>query len=287
MIKGIDIGNSLTKDELGYSFESRISSIGNILGNKYNFEFQDSYYVVGEGNFDTTYRKVEKDSYLKLLFSILAISGADRNLQIMLGLPLSQYKQDKQKLKELIKSNFILEGKLNGLAKRFVVEDVEVFPEGIASLENNYEGVIVDIGGLTTDCCMVTNINNRRNIEKPISLSKGTLNLYSDFINLINNRFSLDLQNRDAQRIIKNGLSIKGEKQNIGFAVNIFKEYLEDLIRDLNLQYSLSTNNITFTGGGSLLLRNPILKRVPYASIEENPIFSNAKGFYKEGCRLW
>ena len=287
MIKGIDIGNSITKDEKGYSFDSKTTYIENILGSKYKCELNSEVYYVGEGEYDTTYRKVDKNNYIKLLFAMLSISGALKNVQLMLGLPLSQYKEDRQKLKDKIKENFFMQGALNGIEKTFIVEDIEVYPEGVASLSKDYEGILVDIGGLTTDCCMVTNINNRLKIEKPISLPTGTLNLYSDFINLINNKFGLDLKDNDANRIIKNGLSIKGEKQNINFAINVFKEYLENLIRQLNLQYSLETNRVTFTGGGSLLLSKPIGKRIPYAEIQENALFSNAEGFYKEGCRLW
>ena len=287
MIKGIDIGNSITKDEKGYSFDSKTTYIENILGSKYKCELNGEVYYVGEGEYDTTYRKVDKNNYIKLLFAILGISGALKNIQLILGLPLSQYKEDGQKLKDKIKENFFMQGALNGIEKTFIVEDIEVYPEGVASLSKDYEGILVDIGGLTTDCCMVTNINNRLKIEKPISLPTGTLNLYSDFINLINNKFGLDLKDKDANRIIKNGLSIKGEKQNINFAINVFKEYLENLIRQLNLQYSLETNRVTFTGGGSLLLSKPIGKRIPYAEIQENALFSNAEGFYKEGCRLW
>lgn len=287
MIKGIDIGNSITKDEKGYSFASKVTRIGNILGNKFNFEFREECYVVNEGDYDTTYRKVKKVNYLKLLFSILSISESEGAVNLMLGLPLSQYRNDRENLKKLIENNSVLKGKYNGINKFFVIEDVEVYPEGIASLPFGYEGVIVDIGGLTTDCCMVTNINNKRSIEKPISISKGTLNLYSDFINLINNKYGLNLTNKDAERILRTGLKIKGENQDISFAINIFKEYLEKLITDLNLQYSLETNNIVFTGGGSLLLKKPILNRLPYAVLEEDAIFSNARGFYREGCKIW
>lgn len=287
MIKGIDIGNYATKDEKENSFISKITYTGNILGSQYNLELNDSVYIVGEGNFDTEYRKVEKENYIKLLYAMLAISTQSDNIELVLGLPISQYKQDKDTLKNIVKENFHLKGKLNGVNKEYFITDVEVYPEGIAALDYDYEGIIVDIGGLTTDCCLVNNINNRRKIDNPISLSEGTLNLYSNFINVINGRFGLDLKVKDVERIISHGLYIKGEKQNISFAIDIFKEYLENLIRELNLQYSLKTNNIVFTGGGSILLAKPIMNRLPYAGIQDNPVFNNAKGFYREGRRIW
>lgn len=283
MIKGIDIGNYSTKDELFNNFESRISTNGNLLSDN-QFVLENKAYTVGQGYFDTTYRKCMKDCYMELLFAMLCISNADKEIQLVLGLPLSQYKADKNILIDRIREHFILEGSFNGYSKRFIIQDLQVYPEGIGNVT---EGVVVDIGGLTTDCCYINNINGKKKIENPLSIGQGTLNLYSDFINVINNRYSLNLKTRDAQRIIKKGLTIKGIKQDIGFAINIFKEYLESLIKELNLQYSLETNSITFTGGGSLLLKKPILNRLPYANIEDSSVFSNAKTFYKEGLRLW
>lgn len=287
MIKGIDIGNSLVKDESGYSFPAKISHIENIMGSKYSCILNNETYYLGEGEFDTTYRKVKKENYIKMLFGILAVSRAPRELQIMLGLPISQYKEDKHKLQELIREHFIIQGSFNKIYREYIIQDVEVYPEGVASLPNNYEGILVDIGGRTTDVCMVTNVNSRLKIEKPYSMAEGTLKLYSDFINIINSKKGLDLSFDDADRILRNGLTIKGERQDINFAINVFKEYLEQLITKLNIQYSLDTNNITFTGGGSLLLSNPIKNRIPYATIMQDALFSNARGFYRKGCKLW
>lgn len=287
MIRGIDIGNFATKDNLGNIFESRVSSIGNIISNKYEMILNDELYYLGEGGFDTEYRKIKKDSYLKLLFGMLAIGGSESDVQLVLGLPLSQYKTDREYLKELIMSNYFLSGSINGKEVDYVVTDVEVYPEGIAAIEKDYDGIVVDIGGRTTDCCLTYIENGRRRIENPISLPTGTIKLYSELINRINSKFCLDLEISNAKRIIKNGLNIDGKKQDTTFVINIYKDYLEDLIRQLNVAYSINSNNICFTGGGSLELKRPILKRIPHAIISEEAIFDNAKGFYEVGCRLW
>lgn len=286
MIKGIDIGNFSIKDESLNIIESRISGTGNILSSN-KIVFNNEIYYLGEGDFNTEYRKLAKDSYIKMLYGFLCTTTKQCEIELVLGLPLSQYKEDKEKLKDLIRCNFNLDGYYKDVRKQYYITDVEVYPEGIASLNNDYEGVIVDIGGRTTDCCLVTNLNNRRKIENPLSLAEGTLNLYSNFINVINNRFGLDLKIKDAERLIKKGLIIKGERQNITFAISVFKDYLESLISKLNIEYSLATNNIAFTGGGSSLLNSAITNRLGYATILDNPVFSNAKGFYKVGCDLW
>lgn len=287
MIRVADIGNFATKDNLGNIFESRISSVGNILKNKYEMVLNDEIYYLGEGSFDTEYRKVKKESYLKLLFGLLAMGSKETEVQLVLGLPLSQYKTDKQALLELIMDNDFLCGSINGEKADYIITNVEVYPEGIAAIPIDYEGIVVDIGGRTTDCCLTYIENGRRKIENPISLPTGTIKLYSSLIDQINSKYCLDLEINNAKRIIRNGLMVDGKIQNTSFIINIFKNYLEDLIRRLNVAYSINSNNICFTGGGSLELKKPILKRIPHAIISDNAVFDNAKGFYEVGCRLW
>lgn len=287
MIRAVDIGNFATKDNLGNIFESKVSRVGNILSNKYEIVLNDELYYLGEGSYDTEYRKIKKDSYLKLLFGILALGSKEPEVQLVLGLPLSQYKADKQKLIEMIMSNCYMFGSINGTEANYIVTDVEIYPEGIAAIPSDYEGIVVDIGGRTTDCCLTYIENGRRKIENPISLPTGTIKLYSELINRINSKFSLDLEINNAKRIIKNGLNIYGKKQDTAFIINIFKDYLEELIRQINVAYSINSNNICFTGGGSLELRKPILNRINHAIISDNAVFDNAKGLYEVGCRLW
>lgn len=52
MIRVADIGNFATKDNLGNIFESRISSVGNILKNKYEMVLNDEIYYLGGGCYE-------------------------------------------------------------------------------------------------------------------------------------------------------------------------------------------------------------------------------------------
>lgn len=289
MIKAIDVGNFATKDNLGNIFESKVSLIPGTLGDKYSLTFNGERYYLGKGDFDTEYRKIYKNSYFKLLYGALCITTKDNinEVDLVVGLPLSQYKNDKEQLKEMILNQYILSGTFNGEKRNFIIKDCEVYLEGLASVPLDYEGVFVDIGGRTTDAGITYMENGKRKVENPYSLPKGTLNLYSDFVKLINSRYSLDLDCSKANRIITNGLNIKGKSVDISNEMKIFKEYLEGLISDLNVQYSLNTNNVVFTGGGSLVLKNPIKRRVEHSVILPNSLFSNAQGFYQYGRSIW
>ncbi|WP_066892892.1 ParM/StbA family protein [Clostridium nigeriense] len=287
MIIGIDIGNFNTKSSKGVIFESKVSKVGSLLGSKYNLVLNDEEYKIGEGNFDTEFRKINKENYLKLLFGSLALSDVGNEVQLVLGLPISQYKADREELIEKVEEHYHLQGSLNNKQYNVYITNVDVYPEGIASVEDNFKGIVVDIGGRTTDCTLLSVKNNKRIIEHPVSIPIGTLNLYSDFINAINGKYSLDLKIDDTERLLKGGLKIKGEKRDIKFGKDIFIDFIKDLISKLRVEYSLDTYDICFTGGGSILLEGIIRSLLPYSHVKSDGLMSNANGFKKYGESLW
>lgn len=135
---------------------------------------------------------------------------------------------------------------------------------------------------------MNTRCRGRRRILNPISIPTGTINLYKDFINKINNKLSLDLVMTDAERILKNGLILDGKKTNIDFALEVYKQFVDTLISQLNVEYSLRTNYISLTGGGATLLYKQIKNKLgDGVAIQNNPIFANAKNYYELGVSIW
>lgn len=286
-ILGIDVGNSTCESNVGVIFDSKITDV-EPLSKADNLIIDRKTHWLGEGNYDTTYRKVDKENYINFLYGALALSTDTVNNYIVLGLPLSQFKEDKEALTNLILSNNNKTVIINGIEKPIIIEDVEVFPEGVVTLEDDYEGIVIDIGGRTTDCALVINERGRRRILNPISLPSGTINLYKDFVNKINNKFSLDLILNDAERILKNGLILDGKATNIDFALEVYKVYVDTLINQLQVEYSLRTNRISLTGGGATLLYKEIKDRLGDGiTPQENPIFANANAYYELGCSIW
>lgn len=282
MIIGVDLGNYATKTSEGVSFLSKVSKIGNILKNSIELQAHNGTFYIEEGEFDTEYRKVQKQHLKELFIAAVALSADDIENQVVVGLPLSQYKQDKETLKELLTKERIYQITINGINKKIIIEDVEVYPEGLGSVDN-FEGIVIDIGGRTTDIAEIENMK----VKNPFSLPVGIMNLYSDFIKVINDRYSLDLKTNDVDRILRNGLKIYGEPKDISFALDIFKQYVETIINELQINYSIKTHDIKLTGGGAALLAKAFLRRLPNADIVENPLFANAIGFKKVGESIW
>ena len=284
MIIGLDLGNYSTKTSEGINFLSKVSKVSNILNNSITLQTPNGTYYIEEGDFDTEYRKVNKQYIKETFLAAIALSSNDINNQLIVGLPLSQYKEDKDKLKQILLSDRIQTISLNNKERKLILEDIEVYPEGAGALiGKDFTGVICDIGGLTTDVAILEN----NKIKKPYSLSTGTLNLYSDFIKIINSKYSLNLKSEDANRILKNGLKIYGEQKDISSAMEVFKIYVENIVRELQVSYSIKTLDIMLIGGGSELLFKAFKNRIPQAQLISNSIFANSNGFKTIGKKLW
>ena len=269
-ILGVDVGNATTVTNTGVIIDSKTSKIKPITScNK--LELDNEVVYVGEGEYDTTYRKLEKDTYLQLLYTAIALSTKSRTVsnQIVLGLPLSQYNEDREALIQKVLSNNDKWININDTERHIIIDDVEVFPEGVFTVDDDYQGIVIDIGGRTTDCALIEVVRGKKKILDPISIPTGTINLYDKFIDSLNMELGLDLKLRDAERILESGLMLEGHKVNIDFAKRFIEEYSENLYRQLQLKYSLKTNIVTLTGGGADLVYNHLESKLGQGLIKQ------------------
>lgn len=287
MILGIDVGNYSTKCSNGIIFSSKVATVGNLLGGDIEITLDNKNFYVGTGEFETEINKARKKNFINLLYTAIALSSNDIENQVVVGLPISQYKQFKEELRERIKENWYKDLIINGERRKIIITDLEIMPEGAVATENNYEGIVVDLGGKTTDCCLLRKINNKRKVLNPLSIPVGTINLYTEVIKLINSRYGLDLNINDVDRILAKGLKINGETQDTEFILDIFKSFIENLINTLKIEYSLTTEDVTIIGGGGELLFKAIKNRIPQALLMENSLFANANAYGEVGEQLW
>lgn len=286
MIIGVDIGNYAVKTSQKLCFPSKISKVGNILKN-IPVTVDDQTIYIGDGSFDTEYRKCKKE-HIKALFLYALAKSGDTFFNAVVGLPLSQYKIDKDEYKNILGSqryNFITIG---NESLKLILDGLEVYPEGVAStVGTSFEGIVVDIGGRTTDCCLVTDNGGVKKVDNPLSIPRGTLNLYSDLINVLNSTYSLDLKAEDTEYIIKKGLKVDGATKDCGVVTSIFRGFVEDLVNRIKIEYSIRTRNIALVGGGCELLQVALMNRLPNAQLIPDALYANAVGLKKVGEQLW
>lgn len=293
MLVGADLGFYEVKTSTKEHFVSKISEgTGFSVGNE--IIINGKKLTIGEGEFQTNYQKSKKENTLPLLFSALAMSHKTEQIyQVVVGLPIQQYKRDKDSLKSLIENNRVSRVTYEGNTREIIIEDVEVAPEGASAYYNLSESIkkdigkqqltIVDIGGRTTDVCLFQD----KKIRDYTTIGTGMLNIYYDVVNRINEEYSQNLSLEDGEEILTEGLFLYGKKQDISFCTGILKKHFDSIFKDLQMKFNVDRGHVLLTGGGSLVLQKPFKNRLNNLILSENPVFDNALGFKKVGEQLW
>lgn len=292
MLIGLDLGNFGVNTSENDFFYSRISDISDFSEeNKINYEGTDLY--IGNGEFSTDWNKSKKENTLPLLFSALARSGKENFFQVVLGLPIQQFKENKDSFKNYIEEN---RGKTiiyKGSKREIIISDVLIAPEGAAAYYNlateqkqligNKPLIIVDIGGRTTDVCLFEN----KKIKLVRTIPVGMLNIYEDIVTYINTKYTENYKLEDGEVILKEGLFLKGKQQDIEFIKPILQRHFNSIYKDLQLNFNTSKGYVLLTGGGSITFKQAFKNRLENLIISRDPVFDNAKGFKRLGESIW
>jgi actin-like ATPase involved in cell morphogenesis len=193
---------------------------------------------------------------------------------LVTGLPIAQYQQHKDELRERIMACSAKVG-YNGHARDVRIVDCLVRPQGVLG-----NGLSVDIGGRTTDIALVVN----GQLEYAKTLYEGMILLYSRIMDAINTKYGLTLPDHYAQTILTEGLILKDEKQNIDFVLPILSDYVDRVVDEIVLSSAVS--KAILLGGGAKLLYAAIAKRYP-SILAAEPQFTNAHLFRKVGEKVW
>lgn len=163
-----------------------------------------------------------------------------------------------------------------------LIERVAVVAEGVSSFytlsekERLNDTLIIDIGGRTSN--VVTFKGGR--IEHKKQVNRGMIDYYEDVVAKYNstgeNVNTEDIKNLIDKKIVNE---------------NIISYYQENLVNYILNQVKTKCNRdyykIWFTGGGSIELRDIILKLEPNANFMDNPLFTNVNGNKKIAVTQW
>jgi len=287
--RGIDVGNYSLKEYPNTIIKSLVTTEENILGSKLSLEYEDKKYYIGEGNFETELNKSSKNNFLPLLLAGIALNSTKNDVfqQIVCGLPINQYKANKEALEDMVISNKVRNIKFYGQDRKIIISDFKVYPEGIGayySLNTNDDVIIVDIGGRTTDIAYIAN----GKLKVFSTVAAGTINIYKDIADKLNSLYTLDLDIFMAERIVDKGyVEIDDEKVDISFITEILKKNFTKINDDLSMKFPVRTEKIVLVGGGYKLFEKAFKNRYKNSYVSENPIFANAIGFRKVADMAW
>lgn len=288
MILGIDLGTYSVKTSTNVTFLSKVTQEESFTETN-KIVFNGTSYNIGQGEFSTDWDKSRKENTLILLYAAIAKSTEDNINQIVIGLPVQQYKKNKDNLTELITNNRC--GVVND--RKIFISDIAIAPEGASTYYaidkktrekiGNKQLIITEIGGRTTDIIVFKNgiIIDVKTI--PI----GMLNIYQEIIDYVNYKYTQSFSLEDGEMILKEGLFLNGEIKDISFIKLILQKNFNTIFKELQLKYKLDAGYVYLTGGGSLTLKLAFQNRLNNLIVSNNAIFDNAIGFEKVGESLW
>lgn len=287
-IKGLDNGYLYTKDDEKRIFSSSYSRTNNTLNGTIHLNIDGQDYFVGTGNTTVAVDKTDLEITKACTIANLCITG-DTDYCLVVGLPINQYKSQKDKFRDAIYSYNYCNVLYNGLKRVINIKDIFVFPQCAAALYSlsNVDGdyILFDVGGYTLDIALIEIINGTPTISKSDTWYRGMVTFYSKVIEAVNLKFNANLEPCYAQKILSNGLEIVGKKEDIQFLQPVIQEYLEPTINEIRINYPSRITPIYMHGGGSYLLFNIFKKFFPNVKLIDDCQFANAKGYYNVGVK--
>lgn len=289
MKRGIDVGNYSLKEFPNTNIKSLVTTEENLLGSKICLEMEGKRYFIGEGTFETELNKSNKDNFLPLLLTALAINTTKDNVfhQVVAGLPINQFKANREALEDLVMSKRVREIVFNDEPRKLIITDFKVYPEGVGayySLNTNDDVIIVDPGGRTTEIVYI--VDSKVKIASTIAV--GTLNIYKDVADKLNSIYGLDLSIEMVDRIVERGfLQVDGKEVDLGFVTDILRTNFLKIKEDLDMKFPARSEQIILVGGGSKLFEKAFKNRYQNSFVADNPLYANSIGFQKVGEMLW
>lgn len=274
-----------------------------ITPNSHLLKFEGKTYLIGDmvaeskTNYDITKHSIEHllCIYLSITKSIEKIelrSGELINIRLAVNVPINIYKNAtlKENYKQFILNRQrVITLQVDRKEYMFRIETVILLPEGtgpiysrISEFKSN-RSLIIDIGGLNINYC---NFNGLVPLLDTLVISNNGINmLRSKIAEKLTSRYGLAVTDEDVEQILQDGYLItNGRKQEDSKEIieSLITQHVSELFNYAKSRgLSFNNNKVVFCGGGSLLLKEEILKQYPAAVIEADSQFSNVMSFYK------
>lgn len=293
MIVGVDLGNYAVKTSEGVHFLSKVIESNGFYDEK-EVIIDGEKLILGEGEFETDFNKSKKENTIPLLFGALAMSDKrEQYFQVVLGLPIQQYKSNKADIVKFIENNRVKEVVIAGKKRDIFITDIQVAPEGASAYYNlssvnkaaigRKQLVVVDIGGRTTDVCLFKD----KQIKNYKTIPVGMLNVYNDIVNVVNELYTKNFELEYGEEVLDEGLFIDGEYKDTGFIKPILKKHFDSIFKELQLNFDISKGYVLLTGGGASIFKKAFANRLKNLIVSGDNVFDNVKGFKKVGEKLW
>lgn len=301
-------------------FKNRVSK-GNsdtLSDGDYNASFRREEYLVG--NSASGVNPIEgKAEVENLLTTLVAITQLTEENEIILvyGESVNYYfnREHHKKLHKLLKGTHTIV--VQGKSRQITIKEVHIFLEGIGHMFTDFKKrgtgtrFTVDMGGTTVQ--VLSTINGTPSEKNSFSFPMGMYSIRSEVDERIKKKLSRVLTANEVEDYIedvcdKRNIEAKEkrgevlteeeeirkeilenariEEEIIEIVENVIKEQLDELDNQLALRNNFKLDNrreVFFVGGTSVKIKEYIKEHYTKATVLEDGLFSNAKGYYAYG----
>lgn len=286
MIVGIDVGRSEVKyysngrkgkfkSEIGEWRERKL--INENCTNNYEISINSKKYFVADLAIESRSRrkmasasKIHDETKILLLTAAGLLAPPGASLRIVTGLPIEQHTPEiKAKLVELIKGNYQV--KVAGRKTSFTISDVAIAPEGCAAF---WDEVLSENGKSVTSSLS-------KGKTRFIDIGSRTVNIGTLYEGRFIDRLSKTLP-YGLGELFNSGRNLSDEQKS-----DFTRKIIGDISWVWQEDFDPQSDNIILVGGGSKFLEVWLKEEYPCARISSDPVFSNARGFFKMGQLRW
>ena len=283
MIIGVDVGRNTVKavspkkkiifrSKVGEWRERKLTD-----GGDYEVQLNNNKYFVAdlaeESYFSremATESKIHDETKILFLSVVGLLVKPYETVQIVTGLPVYQHTPEvKNELKELLEGEHKIKVQ-NKKAGNYTIEEIIIAPESGGA----YWDALLDSEG------KLTNEFLAEKFVRVVDIGSRTINYCT-----IPQRKYLD---RDSGTLNYGVLELTNAAKKPDRVA--CEQFTRRIVADLSkrwLGYRPATDVILLAGGGSILLKEWLKQHFTLAQFLEDPVFSNAKGFYKMGVAKW
>jgi len=277
---------------------------GDINYNNYLINDGSKSYLIGDMvsetatnyNLSKQTESFKQCSYLAICLLIdkfhLPITGTI-NINLAINMPLTLYKnvQHKNSLKEfIVNNNNNIDFTVNHKTYHFKINNIVVLPEALGPIYTKMNDfrekrvTVIDVGSLNVS---YTNYNNLTpQLDSMISSNAGTNILRAQIAETLSSKYNTHISDSDVEYLLKQDkfFYLDGTKQLESKAIieQLIEQHTHNIFNFAKSRgYTFNNTDLVFCGGGTLLLKEAILKIYPMATIEEDSQFTNVRSFYK------
>jgi hypothetical protein len=272
------------------------------IGNNCNLlEMNDKIYVVGEGFPKTDYVKTDNDFLLSCVLNMCArfMLKEKEDFKLVLSAPPLTFENSEIEFPEY----FMGEHKIihDNQLKIITISEVETYPESFVaflsndpSLYEEYDLIIIDIGGETTNIVYI-NKGNFKVTEDYFDTSRtGMYHIDTRIASYLKGKYTkynLEVDDDRAEEYRLHGLFLNGDfkknlmitddKENID---KIYQNHVNNCINTIDRKnWNLNNCKVLITGGGGEAMFHVFKKSIPHCELGKEPLFDTLNGL-KELC---